>query len=139
MLIILQQKLVWDAIDAKNILWNFPPFDIIYCLWWLIFCVNLTQMGRGRLKWGIACIRLFCEHVCQTFSRLLIEVKEPSPLWTVLLLGTWSWDYYKSRLIWAWKQVSNQCYLLVSATVPAWVPALTCFGDMNCDVEVYPK
>lgn len=43
--------------------------------------VNLTSLGRGNLNWGITFIKLTCGRVYGAFSKLLIDVGEPSPLW----------------------------------------------------------
>lgn len=53
----------------------------------LASAVNLTSLGRGNLNWGITFIRLTCGCVYGAFSKLLIDVGEPGPLWAVPFLG----------------------------------------------------
>lgn len=47
--------------------------------------INYSHLGLGDV-----CIRLVCWHVCGTFSRLMINVGGPSPVWAVPALGRWS-------------------------------------------------
>jgi hypothetical protein len=55
---------------------------------YLASVVNLTHSGKKKLKRGIVqTVAMFVE----AFFKLIIDEREPSPLWAVPFLGQWSW------------------------------------------------
>lgn len=85
-------------------------FCFFFFVLFLFFCQLNTSQGhlrRENLNWENVSIRL----ACRAFSWLMIDVEEPSSLWVVPFLGTWSWGY---------KRASKWCFSVASVLVSSF-------------------
>lgn len=87
-------------------------FDTAYC--------NLRKSPLRNCQ-----VRLACSHLCGLV--LVDDVKETIPLWAAPSLGRWGCE--KANWERVCEEGSKHCTSTVSASVPAWLSALTFLSD----------